>query len=743
MRTTINNMNIAIKKQLQTKVDEIKKRLAEYDPNADGDFIERAFKIAEKAYSNKQTPDGRLLIDHHLDTALTLTEYNLDKETLAAAVLHDTLSFGVSPETLEKKFNSTVGQITELLDQLGAMYFSINELQERQHLRQMFVAMAGNVHVVMIELAARLNYLRNQDNMPDEARENYAHETLDIFTPLAHRLGVSKLKSELEDYCCKALYPAEYTRLSRLAGKTESKRREAIERVIEILHKFFKENNLQVHITGRTKHLYSTYLKMLRQGKAFNELFDLAAVRIITNTEEECYRTLSVLHSIWTPVHEEFDDYIAAPKPNGYRSIHTVVIASNKQPVEVQIRTWEMHMTSEFGVAAHWHYKETFGSTKQQTDDELITWLKDLSDSEDRRALTDPVSRLQNVVLDTVKGKVFVLTPRGKIIRLPQGSTPIDFAYRVHTEVGHRCKGAKVNGQIVPIDYTLHNGDVVEIITQKTNAPTRDWLRIAVSSQARSKIRSWFKKVDRDENIQQGRSMLQRELHRSGLKRKDLLDRIGLDDIIESYNYKTEKDLFAAVGCGDITIEGVTERIRRAYRELLQKEEVQIDAPEVVQEPKTRRRGPGKKKKQHVIVDGMSDVMVNFAKCCLPVPHDEVVGFVTKTRGLSLHRKVCPNIKKFSESGERLVAVYWCDTEGNLYLADIQVNCIDRSGLLNELVAILSEAKVNLVNLKNLMLPNATRLVTMRLEIQDTSNLDFIINRIDRIKDVLSVRRKL
>lgn len=723
--------------------DEIKKRLAEYDPNADADFIDRAFNIARQAYGSEKTPDGRLLLNHHLDTALVLTEYNLDKETIASAILHDAISHGVKPGTLEKELNEPVKQIAELLDQLGAVIFSIDGLQERQHLRQMFVAMAGNVRVVMIELAARLIFMRNHDNIPEDAFENYAVETLDIFSPLAHRLGVSKLKSEIEDLCFKALYPAEYTRLSRLAGKTQQKRQEAIDRVIEMLRRFFRKNDLQVHITGRTKHLYSTFLKMLRQGKDFNQLYDLAAVRIITNTEEECYRTLSVLHSIWTPVHEEFDDYIAAPKPNGYRSIHTVVVAPNDEPVEVQIRTWEMHMMSEFGVAAHWHYKETFGSSKQQTDDELVSWLKDLSDSEDRKALADPESRLQNAVLDTVKGKVFVLTPMGKIIRLPRGATPIDFAYRIHTEVGHRCKGAKVNGQIVPLDYNLKNGDVVEVITKKSGAPTRDWLRIAVSSQARSKIRSWFRKVDRDENIHHGRSMLQRELNRYGLRRKDLLERIGLDDILETYNYKTEDDLYAAIGCGDITLEGVTEKLRRAYRELLKKEEQEKAAEKAIEEPKTRKRSTKKKKQQHIIADGMTDVMVNFAKCCLPVPGDSIAGFVTKTRGISLHRKQCPNIRGSIESGERLIDVRWYDTEDSLYLTDIQVNCIDRSGLVNELVAVLSEAKVNLVNLKNSKLPNTTRLVTMRLEVPGSDRIDFIINRFNNINDVLSARRRI
>lgn len=718
----------------EKKLEHIKSNLLAYEPGADTALVDKAYKLAASAYEGKKTLGGMPLLAHFVEVALVLTEYSMDATTVAGAIVRDAMRFGVDEKAIRKELGEQVAVLAKLLDNLGVIRFSSDEEEQGRQLRQMFIAMARDVRVIMIELGSHLVFMRYVGETTEKQLEEYARKSLEIFSPLAHRMGVSKLKSELEDLCFKVLNPEEYQRLSRQAGKTKARREEAIKKVIEQMKGIFKERGLQVHITGRTKHLYSTYGKMMRQGKNFHELFDLSAVRVITNAPDECYATLAILHSTWTPVHEEFDDYIAAPKSNGYRSIHTVVIASNGQPVEVQIRTWEMHMAAEYGVAAHWRYKETVGGGKSD-EDELVTWMKGMSSGrEDAEAATE---RLQDVVIDSMDEKVFSLTPKGKVIKLPAGSTPIDFAYRIHTMVGHRCNGARVNGRIVPLDQKLRNGDVVDIITKKTPRPSRDWLQVAVSASARSKIKTWFRNEDREENIAHGSAAFYRELDKQGLKRKDLLDEIGLGDLLKTYNYQTEDDLFAGIGCGDVNIEGAVQRIRNAYRTLLAQESPE----EIPEKAKHKRKAP--KKKQDIVAEGLSGVMVNFAKCCLPVPGDPITGFVTKTRGISIHRKECENIKESLDAGERLIKVQWGDYAGNFYMSDVNINALNRVGLLKDVMAIISEAGINVASMKTRSLPNSTGLISLRLETPGLERLDYVLNRLRGVEDVMMVERKI
>lgn len=718
----------------EKKLEHIKSNLLVYEASADTALLDRAYKLAAAAYDGKKTLGGVPLLSHFVEVALVLTEYSMDSTTIASAMIRDVIRFGVEEKAIRKDLGSQVTDLAKLLDNLGVIRFSSDEEEQGRQLRQMFIAMARDVRVIMIELASHLVFMRYVGDSTEKQLEEYARKSLEIFSPLAHRMGVSKLKSELEDLCFKVLNPVEYQRLSRQAGKTKARREEAIQKVIEQMKGIFRERGLQVHITGRTKHLYSTYGKMMRLGKNFHELFDLSAVRVITNTVEECYATLAILHSTWTPVHEEFDDYIVAPKSNGYKSIHTVVIASNGQPVEVQIRTWEMHMAAEYGVAAHWRYKETVGGGKTD-EDELVTWIKGMSSGKDDAE--SATERLQDVVIDSMDEKVFSLTPRGRIIKLPAGSTPIDFAYRVHTVVGHRCNGARVNGRIVPLDYKLRNGDVVDIITKKAPRPSRDWMQMVVSASARSKIKTWFRNEDREENISHGSSAFYRELDKQGLKRKDLLDEIGLDDLLKTYNYKTEEDLFAGIGCGDVNIEGAVQRIRTAYRTLLADE-----SPDEVPEKMRHAKKP-QKKKQDIVAEGLSGVMVGFAKCCLPVPGDSITGFVTKTRGISVHRKQCPNIKDSVEAGERVVKVQWGDHAGNQYYSDVTINSLNRVGLLKDVMAVISEAGINVASMKTRSLPNSTGLISLRLEVPGLERLDYVVARLRSIEDILFVERKI
>lgn len=712
-------------------IGEVKKNLGAYDASSGAGMIDSAYSLAVEIYAGRAIPDGRLLIEHCLETANILTSYNLDAETVAAVILLGAGGCAGAAEKI-KAVSPETERMVKLLSEMRVLNFSTEHREQADQLREMMVALSKDVRLLIVKLASRLDLMRHVASAPPDGRENFAQESLDIFSPLAHRLGLSQLKSELEDLCFGVLFPAEYYQLERRASETAAKREEALNRIVELLKDIFKRHDLKVHIAGRTKRLFSTYQKMIRQVKDFHELYDLAAVRIVTNTADECYQVLALLHVLWTPVLEEFDNYIAVPKQNGYQSIHTVVIAPNEQPVEIQIRTWEMHMRAEFGVAAHFSYKEAFTGDRKA---EAASWVRQITD-ETRRAPEEKKEKklLDEIALDAQEDKVFVLTPKGKVVPLPAGSTPVDLAYRIHSEVGNSCRGAKINGRIAPIDQELRNGDVVEIITQKGGTPSRDWLRFVSSPHARTKIRAWFKKAGREENIVHGRTMLQRELSRSGLKRKDLLEQVSWDEILRAFNMKIEDDLYAAIGCGDVSIESVNERIRRAYKELLQKEDA---------EKPLRARSEIRRRRQDVIVDGLPDVMVLFPKCCFPAPGDDIIGFVTRNRGLAIHRKICPNVRQFVESKDKIVRVSWGETENNLYIGEIEVNSIDRVGVLQAILAVISGAKINVVGINSKIMKNSTAITIIRVEIAHIDELNHILPKISRIGDVLSVQRKI
>lgn len=718
---------------------QIKENAKRFDASADIVSLDRAYEFASERCPCETIPDGRTIIEHGLETSLILSNLNIEVPALCAAIL-----MCVDPERddndtqLEAVSGKSMAEIVRLLAKMRVLHFSTEKRDQAALMRELMVALQSDVRFLLIKLASRLDLMRHIRSAPADGRDAFAQETLDIIVPLAHRLGLSQIKSELEDLCFSVLDPAEFSRLSILASDSAQKREEDIRIIIGQLKDIFKEHDLKVHITGRTKRLFSTYQKMIRLGKGFHDLYDLAAVRIITNTVAECYQVLAILHTQWSPVLGEFDNYIAAPKPNGYQSIHTVVYAPGGSPVEIQIRTWEMHMRAEYGVAAHFSYKETMSvmAGGARADGDAMSWVRQVAD-ETRRSASEEKS-LDSILLEDQEDRVFTLTPKGKVIPLPAGSTPIDFAYRIHSDIGNQCRGAKINGRIAPIDQKLRSGDVVDILIQKGGSPSRDWLRIAATQHARGKIRGWFKKADREENIIHGRAMLQREVARVGLKRKDLLDKIETADILRAFNFKEEEDFYAAIGCGDVSIEAVTERYRRAYRELIAAEEVSGAASGTrAYTPRRRRR------RQDVIVEGFSDVMVSFPKCCFPVPGDNIVGFVTHGRGLAIHRRECPNVKQFVEEGTRIVHVSWDEATQDIYNAEVETQTIDRVGVLQEILAVISEAKINIVEVKSKVLKNSYAVTTMRLEITNLDMLNKLIPRIERIDDVISARRKI
>lgn len=698
----------------------------------DAALIETAVDIARAAYAGRAVRGGRPMLEHALNVAGILADFQLDPLTIAAGLLHNIMPYGGDAAALRLKLGTQLYEMLELLASLNVLRFSPDEAEQANQLRQMFIAMAREWRIIMIKLANRLDMMRHLDTFPDDERDVFARETLEIFAPLGHRLGVSRLKSEIEDLAFRWLYPSEYMELSENVEAYREQREHTLKRIIDELKKIFRENNLGVNISGRAKHLYSMYKKMLRQGILFSELFDLLAVRIIVESEEDCYRALSLLHTTWTPVPDTFDDYIQEPKPNGYQSLHTVVVGPGKLPVEAQIRTWDMHHTAEYGVAAHWRYKEESSGGRVGRD--AADWIRTLAD---RGSITDdPISFLQQISLDQFEDRVFVLTPKGRVITLPFGSTPIDAAYRIHTEVGHRCHGARINNRIAPLDTRLKNGDVVEILTGNQSRPSRDWLKFVRSAGARQKIRAWFKIANRDENVSQGREMLMRELDRAGLKRKDILDRIGLESSYKAVKLKDEEDLYAAIGCGDVSVESVLTRLRRTYRDLIQQEETKL-------KPSRRAASAVRRKKQDVLVEGLSDVLVGFSKCCYPLPGDDIVGFVSSGHAVRIHRRNCPSIRNNLKTGERIVPVSWGGgAEKSLYFSTIEIHSLDRHGLLNDIIGVVSSLKLHTTEVKSRVLKDTTLLTEMRVEVSEIAQTGALITRLERIDDVISVQRQ-
>ncbi|HOO56210.1 MAG TPA: bifunctional (p)ppGpp synthetase/guanosine-3',5'-bis(diphosphate) 3'-pyrophosphohydrolase [bacterium] len=716
-------------KTAEKLLSRIKSGIRDDLPSAPG-LVDRAYRVAFSAYGDRRIPDGRPLIIHCLETANILTTLNVDAETVIAAILMDALA-DIEAHEGRPRFNKTITGMVRDLSEMRVLHFIGEQRDQAGQLRDMMIALQKDLRLLMIKLSSRLDLMRNLRDVSSEEACDFAQQTLDVYSPLAHRLGLSHIKSEMEDICFAVLYPEEFEKLRSQASESSEKREKTVKRVSYLLKELFRERGLKLHITGRTKRLYSTYLKMLRQGKEFDELFDLAALRIITNSVEECYEVLALLHVLWTPVLDEFDDYIARPKPNGYQSIHTVVVAPEQQPVEVQIRTWQMHMIAEYGVAAHFTYKEKITGDRKGVDQDSVGWVRQIADESGKAVHT---GQIDDIVLESEENNVFVLTPQGKVISLPAKSTPVDFAYRIHTQIGHKCRGAKINGRIASIDEKLRSGDVVEIITQKTGSPSRDWLRFVVSAQARNKIRGWFKKADREENIVQGRLMLQRDMNKAGLKRKDLLDALPWNEILKAYNVRSQEELHAAIGCGDVSIDSAVSRIRKSYKELLSKEEIEQPA-----RPRTTIRS---RKRQDVIVEGLPDMMITFPKCCYPVPGDDIIGYVTLGRGLTIHRRDCPNVKEYIESGDRIVEAQWDESSKEQYIAEIELLTIDRVGVLQEILSVISEAKINVAGVQSKTLKDSTAVTTLKLDIDSSEDLRRIIPKISGIEDVISARRK-
>ncbi|PAK19309.1 (p)ppGpp synthetase [Megasphaera elsdenii] len=708
-----------------------------YLPKAKCDDVTKAYQLAEEAHKDQRRVSGEPYILHPLAVAQILADMKIDTTTITASLLHDVVEdTSYTLDDLKKMFGKEVAFLVDGVTKLSRLNYRTKEDQQLNSMRKMFLAMAKDVRVVVIKLADRLHNMRTLRYMRSDKQKRIAQETLEIFAPLAHRLGIFNIKWELEDLSFRYLEPDKYYDLVDQMKQKRHVREEIVNEAIDVLKKALDKAHIHCEINGRPKHFYSIYKKMKKDNRDLSQVYDLFAIRVIVDDVKDCYGVLGIVHSLWKPLPYRFKDYIAMPKPNNYQSLHTTVIGTRGQPVEIQIRTWEMHRIAEYGVAAHWRYKEGNQTANKDAFDEKMGWLRNLLEWQDT---SNPKEFVNALKLDAFSDEVFVFSPRGDVIDLPQGAIPIDFAYRIHTDVGHRCVGAKINGKIVPLDYKLKNGDIVEIITSKVGKPSLDWLNIVGSSESRSKIRSWFKKENREENIAKGLDALERECKRLGHDWKALNVGGRLGRVAKQMNAGSEDDLVAAVGYGGFAVNTVLIKLLELHKKDLQKQEEKTNSLAALEKLKTKK--PVKHNGTGILVKGEPGLLVRLAKCCSPVPGDPIIGFITRGRGVSVHRADCPNVTHGQNDVDRLIDVEW-DYDGNeRFEVNMEIVAYDRTGIMAEIMATLAEMKISIlsVNAKTSDTKNVT--IHMGISIKDLAQFEFVATKIRRLKDVYAVER--
>jgi len=713
-------------------------QVARYLSPSDLEAIRRAFEFARDAHDGQSRESGDPYITHPLAVAETLAELQLDTATISAALLHDVAEdTAVSIEDLEARFGSEVARLVDGVTKLSKVpWFNehgeeVERPMDRQtmwaeSMRKMFLAMADDIRVVLIKLADRLHNMRTLDARPPEKRRRVSQETMDIYAPLAARLGIGQIKWQLEDLSFRHLEPAIYKDIARqLAGRRVSRER-YIAQVIETLDGELQKIGIRAEITGRPKHIFSIYRKMRARQAEISQIYDLLAVRVLVNTLPECYSVLGQIHAIWRPIPGQFDDYIANRKESGYQSLHTTVVAMEGHPLEIQIRTYEMHQVAEYGVAAHWRYKE--GRRADVQFDAKVAWLRQLMDWQ-RDVSAGAQEFVDSLKADVFQDQVYVFTPKGEIKEMAQGATPLDFAYRVHTEVGHKCVGAKVNGRMVPLDHKLQNGDIVEIITARgSKGPSRDWLNPNLgyigTANAREKIRQWFKRQQRDENVQRGRELVDKELKRLSI------DGVKLDDIAATFKYEKLDDFLAAVGYGDIHPHQITVRISNELK------------PPVDPDEPLNLRPASAPSSSSVKVLGVGDLLTRLARCCNPVPGDDIIGYITRGKGVTVHRRACPSVEN-EDDQERLVQVDWGRTGQSIFPVTVRIEAWDRVGLARDITALLADEGLSLTDLTTKVNKDQTAAVWATIEVGGLDKLSRVLHRLEGVKDVFSVAREV
>jgi guanosine-3',5'-bis(diphosphate) 3'-pyrophosphohydrolase len=707
-------------------IEDVVAEARRHRPSINVGLIERAHQFAASAHEGQLRASGEPYITHPVEVTYYLATLQSDAETLAAGLMHDVPEdTEITVPEIEKRFGREVARLVDGVTKLSK-FGSARSMEEQQaeNIRKMFLAMAEDVRVVIIKLADRLHNMRTLQFLPEEKQGRIAHQTMEIYAPLAHRLGMWQIKWELEDLSFKYIDPDKYRQLVEMLADRRKVRESFINKSIGILRKELGKVGIEADISGRPKHLYSIAKKMERKGVEFDEIYDVNAIRLLVDEVKDTYAALGVVHSIWRPVPGQFDDYIAMPKANMYQSLHTAVIGPDAKPLEVQIRTRQMHDVAEAGIAAHWRYKE--GSRGDRRYDEKLAWVRQLIDWQ--REVADATEFVEGLKLEVFQDQVFVFTPKGDVKDLPNGATPLDFAYRIHTDVGHRTIGAKANNRLVPLDYRLRNGDIVEIITTKAaHGPSRDWLNIVRTSAAREKIRQWFKRQERDENISQGKELLDRELRRLAHETLASIKTEKLTELAAHAHYKELDDFFAAIGYGAISPASVVSKLEIH-------DDAAITLPEVA--PPSAAPSSG-----GVRVKGVGDLLVRFANCCSPIPGDPITGYVTRGKGVTVHRANCRSVLSERDI-ERLIDVEWESVDQQTYPITIRIDAMDRPGLLNEITNVVAEYKVNIVAASIGTHPDGTATITATLKVTSLQQLSKVLVRIERIRDITTVTRE-
>ena len=731
---------------------ELVEKIKTYHPAKDFDMLEKAYNLAREAHKDQKRKSGEPYIIHPLKVAYILAELELDMESIVAGILHDTIEdTPYTYEDISRIFSEEIAVLVDGVTKLGKLSYSTKEEIQAENYRKMFLAMAKDIRVILIKLADRLHNMRTLNYMTPEKQREKAQETMDIYAPLAHRLGISKIKSEMEDLCFKYLNPEAYFDLAAKIEKKRIERETFVADIVKEVREKMEEAGIKGKIEGRSKHFFSIYKKMVNQKKTLDQIYDLFAVRAIVDSVRDCYAVLGIVHTMYKPMPGRFKDYIAMPKPNMYQSLHTTLIGPGGRPFEIQIRTFEMHRTAEYGIAAHWKYKEasnnggTVNVSKQE--EEKLSWLRQIlewqKDMSDNKEYLDTIKLDLNIFTD----QVYAFTPQGEVIQLPKGSTPIDFAYMIHSAVGNKMVGARVNNRMVTIDYKIQNGDIVEIMTsQNSKGPSRDWLTLVKSSQARTKIKQWFKKEEKEENIIRGRELILADMKKKGLQPTDLLRPEWQELVINKYDFKDWNAVLAAIGYGGLKEGQVVNRLKDEY---LKEKRKQQTAEDILNDfEKTVSQKPLKhKSKSGIVVEGVGDVAVRFSKCCSPVPGDEIIGFVTRGRGVTIHRTDCINILNLSnEERGRLIDAEWDTqyTHGEVdasYLAEIRVIANDRTGLLLEISRHLADEDISVKGFNIRTTKDMTAIFNITMEIRTKDQLERVNKRLKGIKGIIDIER--
>jgi len=709
-----------------------------YNPNADIQKLDKAYELASNAHSSQMRVSGTPYITHPLAVAHIVADMQLDTDSVCAALLHDVIEdTEYTADDIRSMFGEQVCLLVEGVTKLEKIQFSTKEERDMENLRKMFLAMASDIRVILIKFADRVHNMSTLISMSEEKQREKARETLSVFAPLAHRLGMYKIKWELEDLSLKYIDPIAYHEIVEGINQKRQEREEYIATIKRDIKERLTELNINCKIDGRPKHFYSIYRKMFTQNKTLDQIYDLFAVRIITDTVSDCYAALGAAHELYKPMPGRFKDYIAMPKPNMYQSLHTTVIGHDGVPFEIQIRTKEMHEIAENGVCAHWKYKEGKSSKNDMVLEQKFQWIKQLL--EIQKDSKDEEEFLQALRIDLFTDQVFVFSPKGDVLSFPAGATPIDFAFSIHSAIGYKMQGAKINGKIVNLDYQLQNGDIVEIITSSAiHGPSRDWLKIVKTSQARNKINQWFKKENREENIVKGKEMLEKEVKRQGLGDLGLTSPGYIERVVKRYGFTCADDLYSNIGYGGVQLTNVITKLKDEYKK------DNVDTEKVLLDITSPQKKPGKSSSDGVVVKGVDNCLIRYSKCCNPLPGDKIVGYITRGRGVSIHRQDCINISAlYTDDAEkkRMIEVLWENSENEFYLAHLKIVGTDRNGLLIDAANVMNDCKVVVKAINARTTKDRMAIIEASVEIKNTNQLDTLIKKLKSVKDIVDVTR--